>query len=63
MNKIQKWGGMAGMVAAVSLTSNVCAERVWLDELQSERIQQGWGQPHARQSVGGKSAAYRGDGI
>ena len=53
MNKIQKWGGMAGMVAAVLLTSNVYADSVWLDELRSERIQQGWGQPHARQSVEG----------
>ncbi len=43
------------------LAGMVQAETVWLDELQVERIPQGWGQPHADLSVDGNPLRIGGE--
>ncbi|MBN2786060.1 MAG: NPCBM/NEW2 domain-containing protein, partial [Pontiellaceae bacterium] len=50
MNIIKKWSCIAAMVAVSGMSF---AEIAWLDEMRGERIEQGWGRPHTRQSVEG----------
>src|SRR5213593_2836533 len=41
------------LITFSTLATSLCAQKIWLDELDLSAMQAGWGTPHARKSVEG----------